>query len=114
MSAYISQPLLNVDQNSDLSQHYLESIRSIIAQVLENTSCTVYLFGSRARGTHAPASDVDIAISSPEDLNRKLGDLREALEFSTIPFFVDVVDLNHTETAFLEQVKNEGVVIWTN
>lgn len=97
-----------------LAPRHLDAIQKIVAQIFSDTECIVYLFGSRARGTHAPSSDVDIAIASPEDAGGKLGALREALEFSTIPFFVDVVDLNQTAQRFVENVQNEGVIIWKN
>lgn len=97
-----------------LSARHLDFIQKIVAQVFRDTSCVVYLFGSRARGTHTLTSDVDIAIASPEHVGGKLGALREALEFSTLPLFVDVVDLNQVGTTFLEEVKNEGIVIWKN
>lgn len=97
-----------------LAPRYLDIIQKIVAQILGDTSCIVYLFGSRARGTHTPTSDVDIAVASLEDVGGKLSVLREALEVSTIPFFVDVVDLGQTTMTFLKQVENEGVVIWRN
>jgi len=97
-----------------LAPRHLDAIQKIVAQIFSDTACIVYLFGSRARGTHAPASDVDIAVASPEDVGGKLGALREALESSTIPFFVDVVDLSQTAKKFVENVQNGGVIIWKN
>ncbi len=97
-----------------LPLHYLQSLQDILAQVLKDTACVVYLFGSRVSGRHTLQSDVDIAIAAPGDVDNELSHLREALESSAIPLFVDVVDLRHTDAAFCERVKHEGVVIWTN
>ncbi len=97
-----------------LAPRHLDAIQKIVAQIFSDTECIVYLFGSRVRGTHVPASDVDIAVTSPKDVSGKLGALRDALEFSTIPFFVDVVDLSQTAKTFAENVQNEGVIIWKN
>ncbi len=97
-----------------LASRYLDAIQEIIARFFNDTSCIVYLFGSRARGTHTPTSDVDIAVAASEDIGGKLGALREALELSMVPFFVDVVDLSQTTPTFVENVQSEGVVIWRN
>ncbi len=97
-----------------LAARYLDIVQNIVAQIFGNTACIVYLFGSRARGTHTTTSDIDLAVASSENLGNKLSLLREALESSTIPLFVDVVDLSQAGTTFLEQVQNEGVIIWKN
>jgi predicted nucleotidyltransferase len=70
----------------------------------------VYLFGSWARGAQRPTSDIDVAIESAEPLPRALlASLREALEESTIPNRVDVVDLAETDAAFRDRVRREGI-----
>lgn len=97
-----------------LVARHLDLIQKIVAQVFKNTSGIVYLFGSRARGTHDSTSDVDLAIALSENVGGKLGALREALELSPLPLLVDVVDLSQAETTFSEQVRDEGIVIWRN
>jgi uncharacterized protein len=70
----------------------------------------VYLFGSWARGAQRATSDIDVAIESAEPLPRALlASLREALEESTIPNRVDVVDLAETDAAFRDRVHREGI-----
>lgn len=112
MSTQISQTNPAVD--TGLAPRHLDAIQEIVAQIFNDTSCVVYLFGSRARGTHTPTSDIDIAVASSEDVDEKLAALREALEISNLPLFVDVVDLSQTAITFIENVQSEGIVIWRN
>jgi predicted nucleotidyltransferase len=55
------------------------------------------IFGSRAKGTYKPASDIDIAIYG-ENLNFNIvASLHSALEDdSPMPYFFDIVDYTHT------------------
>jgi len=89
----------------------LERVEAVIRQVLRGTPADVYLFGSWTRGTQRPTSDIDIAIESAAPLPRSLlASLREALEESTIPNRVDVVDLADTDAVFRDGVRREGVL----
>ena len=89
----------------------LERVKGIVRGVLGHTPVHVYLFGSWARGTQRSTSDIDVAIESVESLPRALlASLREALEESTIPNRVDVVDLAETDAAFRDRVRHEGIL----
>lgn len=89
----------------------LERVKGIVRRVLAHRAVDVYLFGSWARGTQRPTSDIDVAIESVEPLPRALlASLREALEESTIPNRVDVVDLAETDDAFRDRVRREGIL----
>lgn len=88
----------------------LERVKAIVRRGLGHTPADVYLFGSWARGAQRPTSDIDVAIESSEPLPRALlASLREALEESTIPNRVDVVDLAETDGAFRDRVRREGI-----
>jgi predicted nucleotidyltransferase len=89
-------------------------IRRIILDGLRDTHAKVFLFGSRARGTSHRASDVDVAVLPSAPLPAGLlADIKEALEESTIPFDVDLVDLSEVDLAFRQRVEQEGVS-WTD
>ena len=90
----------------------LERVKGIVRRVLGHTPADVYLFGSWARGTQRPTSDIDVAIESAEPLPRALlASLREALEESTIPNRVDVVDLAHIPASFHREIERAYVVV---
>jgi hypothetical protein len=89
----------------------LDRVKEIVRRALGSTPADVYLFGSWARGAQRPTSDIDVAIESAEPLPRALlASLREALEESTIPNRVDVVDLAETDAAFRDRVHREGIL----
>ena len=88
----------------------LELVRSVLRQHPEIESAT--LFGSRAKGTHTPRSDVDLALAGP------LGALgAEAiaaeLEELPLPYRFDVHALAAiTHVPLLEHIEPVGMVIY--
>jgi predicted nucleotidyltransferase len=95
-------------------EHYIEEVRQILQADLAEVPCRVYLFGSRAIGTAHPGSDADIAVAAEKDVTFSLSQIRFALEESTIPYKVDLVDLSQTSPDFRQQVLTEGKLIWKN
>lgn len=83
----------------------LDQIRSALAG---RTDVRVaVLFGSEARGTAGPGSDVDIAVDAPGvDILDLMALLAEALERE-----VDVVDLEEATIPLLERLVREGIVV---
>ncbi|MGQ0650237.1 MAG: nucleotidyltransferase domain-containing protein [Gemmatimonadaceae bacterium] len=63
-----------------LSDHALALIRGVLAEHTEVTGAILY--GSRAKGTASPASDVDIALEGIDD---PLGAARIASELEELP-----------------------------
>ena len=93
-----------------LVPHDLELVRSVLRQHPEIESAT--LFGSRAKGTHTPRSDVDLALAGP------LGALGAAaiaaeLEDLPLPYRFDVHALAAiTHGPLLEHISRVGQVIY--
>ncbi|BAH76305.1 nucleotidyltransferase family protein [Solidesulfovibrio magneticus] len=83
----------------DLAPDQLDTVRAILAAHLPEA--TVFVFGSRARGTARPHSDLDLAVAAdaPLPLGR-LEALRDAFAASNLPMQVDVVDYRAVSTAF--------------
>ncbi len=89
----------------------LDHVRAIVQRTLARRPVSVYLFGSWASGAPHQASDIDIAVDAAEPLPPEtLARLREALEESTVPYRVDVVDLSDADTEFRERVRREGIL----
>ena len=65
------------------------------------------VFGSRARGTATPTSDVDVAVGAP---GVDLLDLTAELSRAT-GLEVDVVDLEHAGVPLLARIVREGVLV---
>ncbi len=91
---------------------YKKELLSIIHKHLP--SCKVYLFGSRARKTHREGADVDLAIDAGKkvDLNTILN-IKSDIEETTIPLFVDIVDINSASKIFKEEIMKDGIA-WTD
>lgn len=73
------------------------------------------IFGSRAKGTHKPGSDVDIALVG-EKINFSIVSKLHALleDESPMPYFFDIVDYSHLPHRNLkEHIDRVGVIIYT-
>jgi len=98
---------------TDRDAAVLDRVRSIVLERLAGRPARVYLFGSWATRTRRRSSDIDVAIEASAPLpTGMLAGLREALEESTIPYRVEVVDLTEASPAFRERVRREGIA-WT-
>jgi uncharacterized protein len=74
----------------------------------------IYLFGSRARKDNSPQSDIDIAIDNKNKIDFLiLSNIKEEIEESTVPFTVDIVDLNNISEDFKTQILKDKIK-WNN
>lgn len=74
----------------------------------------IYLFGSRARGTNRPTSDIDLAL----DAGRKLSFLeiaraRNVLDTLHLAEKIDVVDMHSIPQELKDTILKEGIE-WKN
>lgn len=84
-------------------------VRDIAALSAKYGIKKVILFGSRARGTHAERSDIDLAISGGDAARFSLAIDEEA---HTLLMF-DVVDLcGHVSEELRKEIARDGVVIY--
>jgi predicted nucleotidyltransferase len=88
----------------------LDELRQMVLAALDDRDAEVWLFGSCARGDVQQHSDIDIAILPRSDLPHGFfSDLAEAIEKSSIPYDVDLVDLRRAAVTLVEEVRREGV-----
>lgn len=93
----------------ELEQEYKQKIIGILSVLFPNA--TIYLFGSRARSTHDKSSDIDIAIDAGKKLyHTNVGEARDMLAESNIPYCIDIVDLHSVSTEMKKQIKKEGIL----
>ena len=82
-----------------LPQATLETIRRILAEVPTVKRAVIY--GSRAKGTHRPGSDIDLTLfGNGLDLDT-LGKIATRLDESSIPYQVDL--------SIFELIEHEGL-----
>ena len=92
---------------------YLESIKNIVLKNFKDSNVKIIFFGSRARNERATqGSDVDIAIEG-EFREIDFINLKEELEESTVPYEVDLINLNIADKKFREEVFKKGI-FWKN
>lgn len=93
-------------------ERYKQILIGIIHKYVPN--CKIYLFGSRARGTHKEGADIDLALEAQEKISfMTILKIQRDIEETTIPVFVDVVDLDGTSDDFKNEVKRDGI-LWKN
>jgi uncharacterized protein len=91
-----------------------ESLQQLSEQCIKQTitahlplGTAIYLFGSRARGTHSWNSDFDILIDA--DLaSQTLSSIKEALDDSFVPYAVDIITAKQCKGLFGEQVRRDA------
>ncbi|MBO5124301.1 MAG: nucleotidyltransferase domain-containing protein [Spirochaetaceae bacterium] len=93
-----------------------EAHRSIISAIFAQYPQikTVVVYGSRAKGTHRPGSDIDMTITAGEDLSTNLLlKLINDFDDSLLPFLVDLsICAQLTEPALLDHIQRVGRVIY--
>ena len=92
---------------------YLDQMRELVLRVISGLDCTVVLFGSRARGSQRPSSDIDIGFSGLDEavFTRVRDQLFSEIEESVIPHHVDLVNIDTADRHFRD-VAMEKVIVW--
>ena len=73
--------------------------------------CTVYLFGSRARGEHREGADMDVAIDAGIPIDSKIIlRIKQDIDDSRIPVFVDVIDVHSVSDRMRKEIERDGIV----
>ncbi len=86
-------------------EEIIQEALGIIRRHLPDRGLKVFLFGSWAKGSAEPTSDIDIAILGPLPIDDLLL-LRIREEINGLPTLrrIDVVDLNNTDERFRDDV----------
>jgi len=94
----------------------LDRFKPILLEIIHKhvPNCKVYLFGSRARGTHKEGADIDLVLEAQHKVDfTTILKIQRDIEETTIPVFVDVVDLDGTSDDFKNEVKRDGI-LWND
>ena len=97
-------------ENAFMNEH-VKRVKDLVLAYMCDESVRIYLFGSWAKGTARRGSDVDVAVEYPVGVSgaSKIGELRERLEESTIPYRVDVVDMQQAADALVQEIRKDGI-----
>ncbi len=100
-----------ITQDIALKDRYLKQLIKIFETVIDGESVELFLYGSRATGSHDKTSDIDLAVISSQLSPFTLSKLREALHESHIPYKMDLIDFNKAHESLRHDILNEGVLI---
>lgn len=91
----------------DLQDAHRVMVLQIIRQRLPDI--TVWVYGSRARGSARRYSDLDLMLDNNGTLipGSVLGSLEEDFDESDLPIIVELHDMAATDEAFLERVRKD-------
>lgn len=93
-----------------MSAQELALVKALVATWLPTRE--VRLFGSRARGTPKPYSDLDLVIMGDTSTPLStLGQLQEAFACSELPWRVDMLDWANTAPEFQRHIKANRVAL---
>ncbi len=98
-----------VEHAIDLSAKQRETVLTLLQRHLPGTAAWVY--GSRAKWTSRPHSDLDLVVFATPGQQRAVSDLREAFEESNLPFRVDLFVWDEVPESFRKQMEREHVVL---
>ena len=92
----------------NLKQEYKDLILKAIAYHFPEVK--VILFGSRARGTNKPGSDVDLALDLGEPIKlREMSRTRKTLENLPLALDIDIVDMHNIPDELRQVILHEGI-----
>ncbi len=93
----------------DIRPDHLQIVQGILREHLP-VDVEVWVFGSRATWSTKDSSDMDLALEGKGKLSHKvLGALKDAFEDSSLPYKVDVVDVNRIADTFRQIVESQRV-----
>ncbi len=86
----------------------VEALKDYLIDTLPEAK--IYLFGSRAKKSATPYSDIDIAIMDDNLDRAKLARIRYTIDTSNLPYKVDIVDL--TKSPYLQEIVCQEGIRW--
>ena len=100
---------MGVERNIDITAGQRKTILALLERHLPGTEAWVY--GSRAKWTSRPQSDLDLVVFATLGQRRGVGNLREAFEESDLPFRVDLFVWDEVPETFREEIEAEHAVL---
>jgi len=97
--------------NHGLSDAEVAQIRDLFAKYTDIDSAVLY--GSRAKATHKPGSDVDIALIGESLTSQVLAAIEEDMEQGLLPYRFDLsLHSQISHPGLLDHIKRVGVVLY--
>lgn len=95
--------------NKDLNSIPKDKIIKVIEIFLPYAK--IYLFGSRAKGSHTERSDIDIAIDAGIPISMvERGQINSMIDALNIPQKTDIVDFQRAPQALQDNILKHGIL----
>ena len=94
---------MGVDATIDITPEERRTVLALLQRHLPGTAAWVY--GSRAKWTSTPTSDLDLVVFATPEQQPQVGDLREAFEESNLPFRVDLFVWDDVPESFRQRIE---------
>jgi predicted nucleotidyltransferase len=89
-----------------------DALRPVLDALAERPAVRrVWLFGSRARGDHAPRSDIDLAVAAPDAGAVEWDAIAQIVENAPTLLGVGLVRIDVASPALQERIRAEGEVL---
>lgn len=90
-----------------------QTVETLAIKPLKKFGAHVFVFGSRARGTHQPYSDLDLMFENPtqEIQLSDLAHIKDALENSKLPIKVDIADSSELASSYRESALKDRISV---
>ena len=100
---------MGIEPAIDITAEQRKTVLALLEKHLPNT--TAWVYGSRAKWTARPQSDLDMVVFATPEQNSRVFDLREAFEESNLPFRVDLFVWDDVPERFRKHIKQDYVVL---
>ena len=100
---------MGVERAIDITAGQHKTILALLERYLPGAVAWVY--GSRAKWTSRPQSDLDLVVFPAPEQHDRIGALREAFEESNLPFRVDLFVWDEVSDSFRKQIESDRVVL---
>lgn len=91
-----------------LKQHHWKIVIDLAIDPLKKLGASVFVFGSRARGTHQEFSDLDLLYESNSKIPlSEIYKIKSNLEQSNLPIKVDLVAAEDCAQSYRNQIHTE-------
>ena len=100
---------MGLEQAIDVTAEQRKAILALLNRHLPNT--TAWVYGSRAKWTARPRSDLDMVVFATPEQTDRISELKEAFEQSNLPFRVDLFVWDAVPEQFRKQIKAAHAVL---
>lgn len=101
-----------MDRPAPVSDRAALAIALLVAHLAERAEVRrAVLFGSRARGDHAPRSDIDLAVEAPDASPHQWQEIQELIDEAETLLPIDRVRLDRAPAELRERIAAEGRVL---